>query len=48
MDELAERDISIQMGERVALKGEKPSDVLKWGEEQNNKLRDAFFAKAKK
>jgi multiple sugar transport system substrate-binding protein len=48
VDELAERDISIQMGERVALKGEKPSDVLKWGEEQNNKLRDAFFAKAKK
>ena len=43
-DELGERDISIQMGQRIVLKGEKPADVLKWGEAQNNKLRDDFFA----
>lgn len=45
VDELAERDISIQMGERVMLNNEDPRAVLEWGAEQNNKLRDDFFAK---
>ncbi len=45
VDELGERDISMQMGERVILNGENPREVLDWGTEATNKLRDDFFAK---
>lgn len=47
VDELGERDISIQMGERVILKGEAPRSVLDWGVAQNNKLRDDFYTHTK-
>ena len=45
VDELGERDISMQMGERVILNGEDPAAVLDRGTEATNKLRDDFFAK---
>jgi hypothetical protein len=45
VDELGERDISMQMGERVIPNGENPAEVLEWGTEATNKLRDDFFAK---
>ena len=45
VDELGERDISMQMLERVVLNGENPREVLDSGTEATNKLRDEFFAK---
>ena len=45
VDELGERDISMQMLERVVLNGENPREVLDWGTEATNRLRDEFFAK---
>ena len=44
VDELGERDISLQMLDRIFLNGEDPREVLDWGAEQNNALRQEFFA----
>ncbi len=45
VDELGERDISMQMGDKIFLNNEDPRAVLDWGVEKTNQLRDEFFAK---
>jgi multiple sugar transport system substrate-binding protein len=44
VDELGERDISLQMLDKIFLAGDDPREVLDWGTEQENKLRQDFFA----
>ena len=43
VDEKGERDISMEMGDRVILNGEDPAEVFEWGTEQEQTLRDEFF-----
>ena len=43
VDELGERDISLQMLDKVFLAGEDPREVLDWGAEKSNELREEFF-----
>lgn len=43
VDEKAERDISMQMGDRVFLNEEDPFEVFEWGTEQEQIVRDEFF-----
>jgi multiple sugar transport system substrate-binding protein len=45
VDELGERDISMQMLDKVFLNGEDPREVLDWGAEKTNELREEFFSK---
>ena len=43
VDEKGERDISVEMGDRVILNGEDPYEVFEWGTKQEQLLRDEFF-----
>jgi multiple sugar transport system substrate-binding protein len=43
VDEKGERDISMQMCDRVILNGEDPVEVFNWGTEQEQIIRDEFF-----
>ena len=43
VDEKGERNISMEMGDRVILNGEDPYEVFDWGTEQEQILRDEFF-----
>lgn len=43
VDEMGERNISMEMGDRVILNNEDPFEVFDWGTEQEQKLRDEFF-----
>jgi multiple sugar transport system substrate-binding protein len=43
VDEKGERDVSMQMGDRVILNGEDPYEVFQWGTEQEQIIRDQFF-----
>jgi multiple sugar transport system substrate-binding protein len=43
VDELGERDISLQMTDKIILNNEDVREILDWGTEQENNLRDEFF-----
>ncbi len=43
VDEKGERQVSLDMGDKVLLNGEDPAEVLTWGTEQTQILRDEFF-----
>lgn len=43
VDEMGERNISMEMGDRVILNGEDPFEVFDWGTIQEQNLRDEFF-----
>ncbi len=44
VDEKGERDISVEMGDRVILNGEDPYEVFEWGTEREQNLRNEFFS----
>jgi len=43
VDEKGERQVSLDMGDKVLLNGEDPAEVLTWGTEQTQVIRTEFF-----
>jgi multiple sugar transport system substrate-binding protein len=43
VDEKGERQVSLDMGDKVLLNGEDSAEVLTWGTDETQKLRDEFY-----